>query len=693
MATKKISELEEINQAENDDYLVVVDTSESKNKKITKENFLKISALEEKISDLENNQLTASTEGTSIDINDSADYQVREMIPNGNVIQNSTTGKNKFAGADTTVNNGITFKKNSDGSYNITGSATAQANAYNYVDINNSGLVNGQTYTFWASQVLPAEFFVLIEAYNGTTWQRHAMNGLKDVNQSESQVINLTDTTRIRFALRVSEGTTINISNLKIQLESGSTATNFEKYTGGIASPNPQYEQPINSAGDNINLFDKTANITRGYTYTSTGGTTQLNNCFVQEKYIEVESSKDYILSTTNSYTSETDYRLVICEYDSSKNFIKRNLSSTQYYKITTSATTKYVRLCASTVTIDELKFEHGSIATPYSPYGMGSINEVISNKNLFKNEYILAPSDNKNAYLEAGTYTLATCDNANFGTNVYIKLFNKNGAVITTNGHLVGINTAMNFSTSSYNYYAGAATNYITFTIDNDYQLAIGLLDADGTRRVMLVKGNTIDRNYVPHQEQNISIPCQQPMRSIGNVRDSFVKIDGVWYEKHNIGQVVLNGSEGEWVERGNTSENYIKFRNANALPYDIKGDLLLISDYFVTNIGANNASYSGNAICGNSGNYAKWLHISIDNTIVNSVETFKTWLSTHNTEVIYQLAEPIYLECTEEQITALEKARTYKPVTHISSADVVPAYLEVTYVRDLETVINNLS
>lgn len=202
----------------------------------------------------------------------------------------------------------------------------------------------------------------------------------------------------------------------------------------------------------------------------------------------------------------------------------------------------------------------------------------------------------------------------------------------------------------------------------------------------------NEVISNSDNTQGQNYTIPCQQPMRSIGNVRDEFVKIDGVWYEKHVIGQVVLNGSESGWLERGNTSENYIKFRNANALPYDSKGDLLLISDYFVTNIGANNASYSGNAICGNSGNYAKWLHISIDNTIVNSVETFKTWLSTHNTEVIYELAEPIYLECTEEQITALEaieKARTYKKTTNVFSEDITPAYITITYVRDLESAI----
>lgn len=505
---------------------------------------------------------------------------------------------------------------------------------------------------------------------------------LDEIAQATGSIITLNnnDEIEVRYPNDLGSTATVNGTNITIAEHTGNRIINTIISGNSVqdGTPTPSSPALIKSAGDNINLFDKTANITRGYTYTSTGGTAQLNNCFVQEKYIEVESSKDYILSTTNSYVSETDYRLVICEYDSSKNFIKRNLSSTQYYKITTSATTKYVRLCASTVTIDELKFEHGSIASPYSSYGMGNINEVISNKNLFKNEYILAPSDNKNAYLRAGTYTLATCDNANFGTNVYIKLFNKNGAVITTNGHLVGINTSMNFSTSSYNYYAGAATNYITFTIDNDYQLAIGLLNADGTRRVMLVKGTTIDRNYVPHQEQNISIPCQQPMRSIGNVRDSFVKIDGVWYEKHNIGQVVLNGSES-WGFGGSGVQN-------------INGANVYISSMLKSNFGQGLCNYfirgtskTANTLRFGANDSQLWFYVK--STDFANVNDWKTWLSTHNTEVIYQLAEPYYLECTEEQITALENiAHTslYSGDTHISSE----GYLSITYFSTFETI-----
>ena len=32
---------------------------------------------------------------------------------------------------------------------------------------------------------------------------------------------------------------------------------------------------------------------------------------------------------------------------------------------------------------------------------------------------------------------------------------------------------------------------------------------------------------------QAELTIPCQQPMRSIGNVRDEFIKQDGLWYEK----------------------------------------------------------------------------------------------------------------------------------------------------------------
>lgn len=146
----------------------------------------------------------------------------------------------------------------------------------------------------------------------------------------------------------------------KIQVEKGSTASDYEPYK----------EQSFDLDLKSKNLFDK-SNITTGKTYTATGGISTLNNSFVQETYIPVSSSTAYTMSTTNDYSSETDYRLVICEYKDDKTFIKRNLGRSAVgnkYTITTTENTKYVRLCASTITKDELQFEKGQ-ATSYAPY------------------------------------------------------------------------------------------------------------------------------------------------------------------------------------------------------------------------------------------------------------------------------------------------------------------------------------
>lgn len=43
----------------------------------------------------------------------------------------------------------------------------------------------------------------------------------------------------------------------------------------------------------------------------------------------------------------------------------------------------------------------------------------------------------------------------------------------------------------------------------------------------------------------QNISIPCQQPMRSVNTVKDEFVKISDTWYERHNIAYIASYDGE----------------------------------------------------------------------------------------------------------------------------------------------------
>lgn len=115
--------------------------------------------------------------------------------------------------------------------------------------------------------------------------------------------------------------------------------------------------------------------------------------------------------------------------------------------------------------------------------------------------------------------------------------------------------------------------------------------------------------------QSQSYTIPCQQPMRSIGEVRDEFIKQDGLWYEKHNIGVI----------------ENY----NGETITTD-----------FISTTGS---------------------------------------LST-GAFVQYVLDDANYIECTQEQIEALEsiiRAYTYEPITNINSTDETPAYLNITYYK----------
>ena len=538
--------------------------------------------LKERLIDAENNQLTGQATGTSIDIYDSADSRVRDVEIGGHSEQETTEGKNKFAGADTTINNGITFKKNSDGSYNITGSATAQAYAYNYVDINNSGLVNGQTYTFWASQVLPAEFFVLIEAYNGTTWQRHAMNGLKVTNQSESQVISLTDTTRIRFGLRVSEGTTINISNLKIQLESGSTATNFEKYTGGQAAPSPDYPQEITNVTGDVEVK-------------------------VQNKNLNPYPYKD---------TTKTKNGITFTDNGDGTINVNGTASSTTYFDMTSNGSTKGIKL-------------------------------------------------------KAGTY------NVSIGASSNVR------ATIAKYSNISEVVAFIPINTSS-----------TTFTIEEDTEITFVLAINNGlSANNILIKPqlekNSTPTSYVAHEEQTYTVPTQQPMRSIGDVRDKFVKVDGTWYERHYIGQVVLDGSESGWKRTPTGNNNYYFFID------DIVLNCLFNSNVIIgmSNIGIAANPYREiqgvDTIFYDSHNRTR---LYAETTKAMSISDFQTWLSNNNVELIYVLETPVDLPCTEEQVEVLESIRTYKNVTHITSEDEIEAEVDVTYVRDLETYLNNL-
>ncbi len=163
---------------------------------------------------------------------------------------------------------------------------------------------------------------------------------------------------------------TSDFANLKIQLELGDTATAYEPYRKLIKEENGYVkENAIFYASDFKcrNMFDKSIYITGKYYNDTTGEISNAGsaNNYLQELYIPVQPNTQY---TATADSGSTYIRIV--EYDANKNYIKTNSSSTSNtISITTTSTTKYVRLSmAGANVLDTLQFEVGE-ATPYTEY------------------------------------------------------------------------------------------------------------------------------------------------------------------------------------------------------------------------------------------------------------------------------------------------------------------------------------
>ena len=139
--------------------------------------------------------------------------------------------ENLFFGGDTYSNNGIKFTKNADGTYDVSGTATAEANIFSYVSLADSGLIHNKEYIFHINQSLPEGVLILVETYNGTTWINYLQPSGKYLSGTKTnirEVANIpSNVTQIRYAIRVRSGYTVDIKNLAIMLEKGIVAHSY----------------------------------------------------------------------------------------------------------------------------------------------------------------------------------------------------------------------------------------------------------------------------------------------------------------------------------------------------------------------------------------------------------------------------------------------------------------------------------
>lgn len=173
---------------------------------------------------------------------------------------------------------------------------------------------------------------------------------------------------------------------------------------------------------------------------------------------------------------------------------------------------------------------------------------------------------------------------------------------------------------------------NYICFSYGDS---ARWLLEEDS---FIIIEGNTT--NYEPYQENTLNIDLQgNELCSLpNNVKDELVIENGRAKIIKRIGKVVLNGSESGWnVETisADHSNAYIYIGNA-------KGTISSkpFSQYFIYR--EKFTKYGEFRF----GRINKNLIFADAVTEHGDLNGFKTWLSTHNTQVDYELAEPQIIE-----------------------------------------------
>lgn len=582
---------------------------------------------------------------------------VRKIEISGASNQETREGYNKLKvlNINTTTMNGITFTSLGDGTIKANGTATANA-LYKFTDADGSGTKNGRieagTYTVYSEN----------SNYNTAFLQLSVLDDESGDAYYNPSPLKTFETTGANFAgiIYVRSGVTLNNVIFKPMLLEGAytvdTIPEFEQYG---AMPSIEYEAPIESVGDNINLFDKdNANILNGYI---TDSKFQKGNDY-RTLYIPCEANETYAISKVVSSrfiiaTSEEmpASQVPITDYQRTDNATELT--------ITTSSNAKYLlvqfRSTSDTLTeeeiINSIKICKGTSAGAYSPYGQGSIEIYNSNENWFDKNKISTAIGGVSGYVASDYISAKIGDKIAKSNSTTLYFYDSSKTLIQ------GVS---NWKTG-------------TIVIENTAYVRCNVLETE-VDTFMLVKNQDLPSEYVQSKTQTKALYTQQPFRAIRDVKDSFVKVDGVWYEEHNIDKVVLDGTQtiakGLASEQTNTIYITVQYANVGLLAY--------VLNCMCENLKAYTASYLWDNDVEGIGQSQSQIVLRISKERATTASEVKTFLASNPITVYTKKATPTLIECTPEQVEVLNDIYSAygKGMTNIICNDEVPAVIEIT-------------
>ena len=656
---------------------------------------------------------TKTVNGSNIYLDDASNNELMSLQIEGKSEQETRSGYN-LVGLSNGINtlNGITYTITDNGKIILNGTSTAITKIY-FPLLKSFNSVAGEDYTLQAFNPIT---YTGIEGNLRIRFTDNALNeyGLLNITTINSNVTTILDTKA-----------DITITNLMIRLENGITLNNFEikpqsflgrdtskPYEQYGVSPSPDYPSEIKSVGYE-NLFDINS-ITENYLYED-GGVFTPAMTYNTSDYILCKSN-EFIVSA--KFTTYNPYiRYIVAEFDENKTYIQRQLnadSSSPKYTFTLNSNTKYIRLCyRNDATLYDIQLEKGSIAHPYISYGKYGIEVKTVGKNIFKPT--LTADDGNKIQIANGTvelnddvFKLTATDvdlyfgqvgvtgnkyNGTLGNLIDVSNYDSISFALSNNSFTRNLLTCYDENLISLGYYQQRSskntipassfptgTKYITFrfgvnpaTVGETYETT-----------VQIEKGDIITE-YQPYQERISTIVLNEPLRSLPNgVKDiAYIRNNKLYVDRY-VGSLILNGSENWYFNKMvNNYGYYTAIRDAKAVDNTtMSANNILCSHYKVTRPDWQWNSVVGSINCALNTGQPTVRFTNGETT--NELATFKTWLSTHNTQVDYELATPV-----TEEYGEIEILETLKGFNHIFVVDKLEPIMNIEYVRD--TVISN--
>ena len=521
-------------------------------------------------------------------------------------------------------------------------------------------------------------------------------NVVQAVAQMSGNFAKINENDKLEFIFKKAPQKTVQGSN--IHIEDSTNENVLFKLNGNSKQegiPTPENKVDVETVGSNINLFDKdNANILTAYLDTNNSkiATTPTTKTL----YIPCNANTTYTVSKISSKRFAIAFTDNIPAVNSTTNNAIENLNGGTSLTQTSTATSKY--LCVyyyksdiDTLTeqeiLDSLKIEESEKATPWSPYGMGSVEIENVNKNFIKiqemnkTEIGLDISTNKNVVNINGTATSGK-NIYNFFEDIKLKKGTYTFSFISQNAP--AINSCQFVFRDENN--AGIVTlngwgetNAKTVTLEKDTVISSekssfytnkNITFSNTKYELQIEKGESATEIIEPQSQTKI-MPIQQEMLEGDYIEE---------VEYHTWGKVVLTGNESWSLTDTNT------FYLATITDYAISNNIP-ISNYFEghSNIGSSSTITNlDNVVAfGISHEYYRFYIRCKD---FSTIEEFKTWLqekynSGNPVVVHYKLATPKSLPLTEEQKEVMNGGiQLYEDVTNITTDNDL-AILDITY------------